>query len=156
MFDPDTTLIGELRSALESTTAELAMSRIRAQSALTALELANSEVARRDARIAEFEAETRAHDEAMIFLTEQHGAESARVREYVYAVEVERDELKKLVEALRCGDLMAYSDAELDIDRARDFREHLGRCTECQTGLVEIAQLDARMVELGAPREVPT
>lgn len=116
-FDPDTTLIGELRSALESTTAELAMSRVRAQSAVTALELANSEVARRDARILE---------------------------------------LERLVEVLRCGDLMLYADAELDLDRARDFREHLGRCAECQTGLVDLVDLDAKMMELGAPREVPT
>jgi hypothetical protein len=44
------------------------------------------------------------------------------------------------IEALRCGDLVAFSDGELAPDRADAFRLHLGACTKCGAGLHGLMQ----------------
>lgn len=41
-------------------------------------------------------------------------------------------ELAAEVEVLRCGDLVAFVDNELDAPRAEAFRVHLGTCASCQ------------------------
>lgn len=71
----------------------------------------------------------------------------------VETMQAREAELEQLVEALRCGDLVNFAAGELAPDRAEAFREHLVRCTACQVGLVENANLDARLSALAADRE---
>lgn len=47
-----------------------------------------------------------------------------------------------------CNDLVAFTDGELDAERAAAFRVHLASCEACQAGLVEAMQLSARLSEL--------
>lgn len=65
----------------------------------------------------------------------------------------EASRLSELVEVLRCGDLSAYSDGELEEDRAAAFRDHLRRCADCQDGLRQNAALDARIADLARARQ---
>lgn len=54
-------------------------------------------------------------------------------------------ELEVEVEVLRCGDLVAFTDGELDPDRAEAFRRHLGRCQPCAGTLPEAMALSSRL-----------
>lgn len=49
-------------------------------------------------------------------------------------------ELEELVEQLRCGDLDAFHDGELEPDRAEAFRKHVTRCARCEAGLLDLMQ----------------
>jgi hypothetical protein len=60
--------------------------------------------------------------------------------------------LEAEVERLRCGDLAAFGDGDLEESRAAAFRDHLARCADCQKGLHAWAQLEARLSELAPPR----
>lgn len=51
-------------------------------------------------------------------------------------------ELSAEIEALRCGDLGAFHDGELEPGRAEAFRMHLGACAKCETGLHGLMQED--------------
>lgn len=62
-------------------------------------------------------------------------------------------ELEALVEALRCGDLVAFADGELAPDRGEAFRSHLVGCKSCQDDLEADMQLAARLSELAAGEE---
>jgi hypothetical protein len=61
-------------------------------------------------------------------------------------------DLQREVSALRCGDLVAYADGELEPERSAAFRLHLPGCRECRRGLIANAQLDARIAQLATPR----
>jgi len=58
--------------------------------------------------------------------------------------------LEREVEELRCGDLVLSHAGELDQPRADKFRDHLGRCEDCQAGLLELMQMEARMSEISS------
>jgi len=58
--------------------------------------------------------------------------------------------LEREVERLRCGDLVPFQAGELEQPRADKFRDHLGHCEECQAGLHELMQMEARMSEISS------
>jgi len=58
--------------------------------------------------------------------------------------------LEREVEELRCGDLVPFQGGELPPPRADKFRAHLGHCEDCQKGLLELMQLDARVSEISS------
>jgi len=60
--------------------------------------------------------------------------------------------LERLVNELRCGDLVPFQDDDLPPERADAFRAHLATCTTCQAGLQDLVQLDARLSTLARPR----
>ena len=52
--------------------------------------------------------------------------------------------------ATPCDDLLAFTDGELDSERAAAFRIHLRTCEACQRTLIEAVHLSARLSELTA------
>ena len=56
------------------------------------------------------------------------------------------------LEALRCGDLDAFHDGELDDGRRAAFQLHLGACEACQAGLESRMQFAVRFDEPEPPR----
>lgn len=115
----------------------------------------------RGARITELEA-LRDRDALQIAeLALRRGAAELRIAklEQLKAEELARNErmcreierLDQLVEQLRCGDLVAFSDGELAPERAEAFRGHLVRCNACAAGLVDLADLDARLSSVERP-----
>jgi hypothetical protein len=62
-------------------------------------------------------------------------------------------ELEALVEVLRCGDLAAFMDSELDPERMGAFASHLARCEGCQRDRRGHLQVDARLRAAAAPRK---
>jgi hypothetical protein len=127
MFDEDLKLIGQLR-------AELAGWQQRAQDALA---LAQRNAAHLGALTAECERDALAIAAQALRL----GAADLRIAE-----------LEQLVEALRCGDLVGFSSGELAPDRTEAFREHLGRCADCQKGLETSMAIDATLTAASRPR----
>jgi hypothetical protein len=61
-------------------------------------------------------------------------------------------ELEALVETLRCGDLGAFHDGELETARADAFRAHLAGCERCGRELLELMQVVA-IASTPTPRE---
>ncbi len=51
-------------------------------------------------------------------------------------------ELEAQVEILRCGDLIAFADGELEDARAEAFSAHLARCAACTDGLADVRRVD--------------
>lgn len=67
--------------------------------------------------------------------------------------ELDRLEANALVaelEALRCGDLVAFYDGELAPARAVAFRAHLATCSVCEAGLQDLMIIGA--IASTAPR----
>jgi len=63
--------------------------------------------------------------------------------------------LEAEVELLRCGDLQAFLDVDLEpAERAEAFRAHLGRCKSCQENFKVDLLVRERVSEL-APRRAP-
>ena len=108
-----------------------------------------STIALQDKRIAELEAERNAirmESRDRLSLAEDFNGQRVAAGRRI-------SELEALVNELRCGDLVAFQDDELSPDRAVAFRTHLDSCANCQTGLKDLVQLDARVSELAAPRK---
>lgn len=107
--------------------------------------LRDAEIARLDtAREADAD-EAAATYQAALDLCEYLGGEIDRLR----ILSVRRQDE---IEALRCGDLVAFADGELAPDRAAAFRVHLGSCEACQAGLRDLVELDAKIAQLAVPR----
>lgn len=123
----DTALIAELRTTLVRAGEDLDAWHRRA---MAAVELAER------------------NDKALTETVLDRDAHAARAVELAARVA----ELEVLVEVLRCGDLAAFADGELAPDRAVAFREHLGRCVECQSGLERDMQIDALLTAAAVPR----
>lgn len=56
--------------------------------------------------------------------------------------------LVKLIDELRCGDLVPFTDGELSPERADGFRDHLTRCETCRRELPKQEALGAGLSQL--------
>jgi hypothetical protein len=68
----------------------------------------------------------------------------ARTRNNLRALADQLEAALAEIEELRCLDMCAFVDGELDQARADKFRAHLARCELCQRGVVANMELAAR------------
>lgn len=105
--------------------------------------------------------------EGMIGTTRDAAALRRRLRSLRARVEDQREAdldeaaatyatMRAELEALRCNDLDAFHDGELEPARRAAFERHLGTCAECEAGLQDLMYVDmvasTSPVDSGPPR----